>query len=46
VTPHAGWYSRHSEREVVRRACLAMRAILEGRRPGGVVVSGKSFLTN
>jgi D-3-phosphoglycerate dehydrogenase / 2-oxoglutarate reductase len=44
VTPHAGWYSRQSEREVVRRASLAMRATLEGRRPQGVVLSGKELL--
>ena len=38
VTPHAGWYSPDSEREVYRRATLAVRAVLEGRAPEGSVV--------
>jgi D-3-phosphoglycerate dehydrogenase len=40
VTPHAAWYSPHSEREVYRRAALAVRAVLEGQKPEGVVVRG------
>lgn len=38
VTPHAAWYSPDSEREVYRRATLAVRAVLEGRAPEGSVV--------
>jgi D-3-phosphoglycerate dehydrogenase len=38
VTPHAAWYSPHAEREVYRRAALAVRAVLEGREPEGAVV--------
>ena len=40
VTPHAAWYSPRSEREVYRRAALAVRAVLEDRVPDGVVVTG------
>jgi D-3-phosphoglycerate dehydrogenase len=38
VTPHSAWYSPAAEREVVRRATLSLRAVLEGREPEGVVV--------
>jgi len=39
VTPHSAWYSPESEREVYRRATLAVRAVLEGRVPDGAVTS-------
>jgi D-3-phosphoglycerate dehydrogenase len=39
VTPHSAWYSPESEREVYRRATLAIRAVLEGREPEGAVTS-------
>jgi phosphoglycerate dehydrogenase-like enzyme len=42
ITPHAAWYSPHSEREVYRRAALAVRAVLEGETPEGAVVSGQA----
>jgi D-3-phosphoglycerate dehydrogenase len=38
VTPHSAWYSQDSEQEVYRRAAMAVRAVLEGREPDGVVV--------
>lgn len=38
VTPHAAWYSAKAEREVYRRATLAVRAVLEGQVPDGAVV--------
>ena len=38
VTPHAAWYSAEAEREVYRRAALAVRAVLEGQVPDGAVV--------
>ena len=38
VTPHAAWFSAEAEREVYRRATLAVRAVLEGRVPDGAVV--------
>ena len=38
VTPHAAWYSLDSEREVYRRAVMAVRAVLEGHEPDGAVV--------
>ena len=38
VTPHAAWYSPRAEREVYRRAALAVREVLEGREPDGAVV--------
>jgi D-3-phosphoglycerate dehydrogenase len=38
VTPHAAWYSPQSEREVYRRAVLAVRDVLEGKVPDGAVV--------
>jgi D-3-phosphoglycerate dehydrogenase len=38
VTPHAAWYSEDAERELKRRAVGAVRAVLEGREPDGVVV--------
>ena len=38
VTPHAAWYSPDAEREVYRQATLSVRAVLEGRTPGGAVV--------
>jgi D-3-phosphoglycerate dehydrogenase / 2-oxoglutarate reductase len=41
VTPHSAWYSPESEREVYRRASLAVRAVLEGREPDGAVTSGR-----
>jgi D-3-phosphoglycerate dehydrogenase len=41
VTPHAAWYSPRAEREVYRRAALAVRAVLEGREPEGAVVRAK-----
>ena len=41
VTPHSAWYSADSEREVYRRAALSVRAVLEGKEPGGVVVRGR-----
>jgi len=37
VTPHAAWLSSEAEREVYRRATLAVRAVLEGRVPEGIV---------
>jgi D-3-phosphoglycerate dehydrogenase len=40
VTPHAGWYSPQAEHEVVRRSTLALRAILEGGQPEGVILRG------
>ena len=39
VTPHSAWYSPRSEREVYRRAALAVRAVLEGSRPDGAVLT-------
>jgi D-3-phosphoglycerate dehydrogenase / 2-oxoglutarate reductase len=39
VTPHAAWYSLDSDREVYRRAALAVRAVLEGRVPQHAVVA-------
>jgi D-3-phosphoglycerate dehydrogenase / 2-oxoglutarate reductase len=39
VTPHAAWYSPRAEREVYRRAALAVRAVLEGREPEGALVN-------
>jgi D-3-phosphoglycerate dehydrogenase len=39
VTPHAAWYSPRAEREVYRRAALAVRAVLEGSKPDGAVVT-------
>jgi D-3-phosphoglycerate dehydrogenase len=42
VTPHSAWYSLDSEREVYRRSTLAVRAVLEGREPDGVVVRGRA----
>ena len=38
VTPHAAWYSPAAEREVVHRATLSVRAVLEGREPEGAIV--------
>lgn len=38
VTPHAAWYSPRAEREVYRRAALAVRSVLENRVPDGAVV--------
>jgi len=38
VTPHSAWYSPRSEREVYRRAALAVRAVLEGAVPDGAVI--------
>ena len=38
VTPHSAWYSPTAEQEVMRRATLSVRAVLEGREPEGVVV--------
>src|SRR5919204_818263 len=38
VTPHAGWYSPQAEQEVVRQSTLALRAILEGGEPEGVIL--------
>ena len=43
VMPHAAWLSPNSEREAVRRAALALRGLLEGQDPPGVVVSGAHF---
>lgn len=37
VTPHAAWYSPTSEAAVYRRAALAIRDVLEGRRPAEAV---------
>jgi len=37
VTPHASWYSPQAEEAVYRRAALAVRDVLEGRRPAGAV---------
>ena len=37
VTPHAAWYSLEAEEEVYRRPVLAVRAVLEGRRPPDAV---------
>jgi D-3-phosphoglycerate dehydrogenase len=39
VTPHSAWYSPRSEREVVRRAALAIRSVIEGGVPDGAVVT-------
>ncbi len=39
VTPHAAWYSPEAETEVYRRATLAVRTVLEGRRPETGVVA-------
>jgi D-3-phosphoglycerate dehydrogenase len=41
VTPHSAWYSPESEREVYRRATLAVRAVLEGSEPEGAVTSNR-----
>jgi len=41
VTPHSAWYSPESEREVYRRATLAVKAVLEGHEPDGAVTSGR-----
>ncbi len=38
VTPHAAWYSPQAEEAVYRRSAAAVRAVLEGREPEGVVV--------
>lgn len=38
ITPHAAWYSPRAEREVYRRAALAVRHVLEDRVPDGAVV--------
>jgi D-3-phosphoglycerate dehydrogenase len=38
VTPHAAWYSPKAEEEVVRRAALSLRAIVEGKKPEGAVL--------
>ena len=40
VTPHSAWYSPNAEREVVRRATLSLRAVIEEGEPEGVVVRG------
>lgn len=37
ITPHAAWYSPQAEEAVYRRAALAVRDVLEGRRPPGAV---------
>jgi phosphoglycerate dehydrogenase-like enzyme len=37
VTPHAAWYSPTSERDVVRKATLSLRSVLDGQEPAGVV---------
>jgi D-3-phosphoglycerate dehydrogenase / 2-oxoglutarate reductase len=37
VTPHSAWYSQTAEQEVMRRATLSVRAVLEGREPEGPV---------
>ena len=37
VTPHAAWYSAEAEEAVYRRPVLSVRAVLEGREPGGAV---------
>jgi len=37
VTPHAAWYSPQAELEVYRRACLCVRAVIEGRTPADAV---------
>ena len=39
VTPHAAWYSPRSEVDVVRRAALAIRSVIEGGIPDGAVVA-------
>jgi len=39
VTPHSAWYSPRAEREVYRRAAMAVRAVLEGAVPDGAVVT-------
>lgn len=41
VTPHSAWYSERAEREVFRRAVIAVRDVLEGREPSGAVVRGR-----
>jgi D-3-phosphoglycerate dehydrogenase len=38
VTPHSAWYSPRSEREVYRRAALAVRSVIEGGVPDGALV--------
>jgi D-3-phosphoglycerate dehydrogenase len=37
VTPHAAWYSPTSERDVVRKATLSLRSVLDGQEPSGVI---------
>ena len=37
VTPHSGWYSAEAEEAVYRRAVESVRAVLEGREPGGAL---------
>lgn len=41
VTPHAAWYSPEAEAEVYRRATLAVRTVLEGRRPPEGILGAK-----
>jgi D-3-phosphoglycerate dehydrogenase len=37
VNPHAAWYSPATEHEAYRRPALAVREVLEGRRPADVL---------
>jgi D-3-phosphoglycerate dehydrogenase len=37
VTPHVAWYSAESEEACVTRPVLSVRAVLEGREPGGAL---------
>jgi D-3-phosphoglycerate dehydrogenase len=37
VTPHSAYYSEESEEELVRRVAAAIRAVVEGREPAGVL---------
>ena len=37
VTPHVAWYSAEAEEACVTRPVLSVRAVLEGREPGGAL---------
>ena len=39
VTPHVAWYSAEAEEACYARPVLSVRAVLEGRTPGGAVNS-------
>lgn len=44
VTPHAAWFSLKAERDVVQKATSALRIVLAGGVPEGVVVRPQSSL--